>query len=111
MSECHQMKKRFKWKRAIIVFCIIMVLNLALNFADYSNLPRFVFYLAYSIDYPSIWLNVLFAKIPLSGDDHAGFQFLAACISGGFSAFIWAILAGFIFRRKPIAGKPADSTK
>src|SRR5476649_734885 len=105
MSERHQMKKQFKWKRALIVFCIVMALNLALACADFSNLPTFVYYLAYVMDYPSIWMTFLFQKIPLSDGNHAGFQFLVASVTGFFSAFVWAVLVGFIFRRKSIIEK------
>lgn len=90
-----------------------MALNFTLAWVEYSNEspPRFLFYLAYIMDIPSIWMTVLFQKIPLSGGDHAGFQFLTACVTAFFSALIWAVLAGFIFRRKSIAGNNANTEK
>jgi hypothetical protein len=87
-----------------------MALNIALVCAEQfnMNLPHLIYFLAYIMDYPSIWITVLFQKIPFSSE---GFQFLTVCVTILFSAFAWAVLFGFIFRRKSIAEKPADTTK
>jgi len=110
------MKKRFKWKRAIMVFCIVMVLNLALilaNHASVENIPSFVYVLVAVMDWPSVLLFLGFALLfdVSSFQGRNDFSFLTYYGNGLFSAFVWAVLAGFIFRRKSIADKSADTEK
>ena len=100
------MKRPFNWRLAIIVGCIVMLLNIALTWFEHAHesLPLFLYYLAYIMDIPSIWINVLSQKIPSSGGNEARLQLLTACVTSINSALVWAVLVGIIVRRKSPAG-------
>jgi hypothetical protein len=96
------MKHKFKWKRAIIVFCIVTALNIALACADYfsnENLPHFIYYLAAIVNWPATLLMLGMAVLlqigPFPGGDDFEFEFFIACVTGFFSALVWAVIAGF----------------
>jgi hypothetical protein len=110
------MKQRFKWERAIIVFCIVMVLNLALiwaNHASVENIPSFVYILVAIMDWPSVLLFLGFALLfdVSSFQGRPDFSFLTYYGNGFFSALVWAILVGFIFHRNSITDKNASTEK
>jgi hypothetical protein len=110
------MKQQFKLKRAIVVFCTVMALNLALvlaNHASVERIPNFIYVLLAIIDWPSVLLFLGFALLfdVSSFQGRHDFSFLTYYVNGIFSALVWAIFVGFIFRRKSIAEKHTDITK
>jgi len=101
--------KRFGWKVGAITFLALVVVNVVLfsldiKFPDNS----LIIAAARVVQFPGLPLLILF-PVPLSAGNDYTWDYIMCAVAGSFSALVWSVLVGFLFRRGNSAEQAGSS--